>query len=113
MGRLLVFVARILQDGWAKRVRAIAVEENAAVLVEADGCAKIVGFGPAYFLDAAARPKACVDGEPLTFSNISVHKGEAGTSFDLREWKGQGGTDYSLSVNAGQVASDTSSHGIY
>ena len=52
-----------LQDGWAKRVHAIAVEENAAVLVEADGHAKIVGFGPAYFLEAAARPKICADGE--------------------------------------------------
>jgi hypothetical protein len=29
MGRLLVFLARILQDGWAKRARAIAVEMSA------------------------------------------------------------------------------------
>ena len=34
LGRSLVFMARILQDDWAKRIRAIAVEENAAVLVE-------------------------------------------------------------------------------
>src|SRR5271157_6024118 len=33
MGRLVVFMARILQDGWTNRVRAIAVEENAAVLL--------------------------------------------------------------------------------
>jgi cyanophycinase len=44
MGRLLVFLARILQDGWAKRVRAVAVEENAAVLIEADGRAKSRGL---------------------------------------------------------------------
>src|SRR4029077_8522763 len=30
MGRLVVFLGRILQDGWARQVRAIAVEENAA-----------------------------------------------------------------------------------
>jgi cyanophycinase len=113
MGRLLVFLARILQDGWAKRVRAVAVEENAAVLIEADGRAKVVGFGPAYFLYAATRPRICADGEPLTFSSISVHKGEVGTAFDFREWKGQDGTNYSLSVNAGQVTSDAPSHGIY
>jgi cyanophycinase len=113
MGRLLVFLARILQDGWAKRVRAIAVEENAAVLVEADGRAKVVGFGPAYFLETGARPSVCFDGQPLTFANVAVHKGEAGTTFDLREWKGQGGTSYSLSVQAGQVTSDAPSHSVY
>jgi cyanophycinase len=113
MGRLLVFLARILQDGWAKRVRAIAVEENAAVLVEADGRAKVVGFGPAYFLETGARPSICVDGEPLTFANVAVHKGEVGTTFDLHEWKGQHGTSYSLSVSAGRVTSDAPSHSIY
>ena len=45
MGRLVVFLARILQDGWATQVRAIAVEENAAVLLEPDGSAKIIGAG--------------------------------------------------------------------
>src|SRR5271169_6246398 len=52
MGRLVVFLARILQDGWATQVRAIAVEENVAVLLEPDGSAKIVGSGAAYFLEA-------------------------------------------------------------
>jgi cyanophycinase-like exopeptidase len=51
-GALLVFLARILQDGWAKRARAIAVEENAAVLIGADGRVTVVGFGPAYFFEA-------------------------------------------------------------
>jgi len=45
MGRLLVFMARILQDGWAKQIRAIAVDENAALLVETDGSASAVGTG--------------------------------------------------------------------
>ncbi len=49
LGRLLVFMARILQDGWAKHVRAIAVEENAAVLIELDGSAKVAGYGPCLF----------------------------------------------------------------
>src|SRR5277367_929624 len=59
MGRLLVFLARILQDGWAKQVRAIAVEEGAAVLLEPDGEAKIIGAGPAYFLEAKNPPNVC------------------------------------------------------
>lgn len=58
-GALLVFLARILQDGWAKRARPITVEENAAVLIGADGRATVIGFGPAYFLEAnTPRPVA-------------------------------------------------------
>ena len=56
LGRLLVFLARILADGWAQKVRAIAVEEDAAVLLEPDGTANVVGKGPAYFLEAASPP---------------------------------------------------------
>ena len=113
MGRLLVFLARILQDGWTKQVRAIAVEENAAVLVEADGRTQVVGSGPAYFLEATSRPNICADGQPLTFANVSVHKAETGGRFDVREWQGPGGANYSLSVKAGQVTSDAASHSIY
>src|SRR5262249_15957474 len=55
LGRLLVFMARILNDGWSANVRAIAVEENAAVLLEPDGTANVVG-GPAYFYSAGHLP---------------------------------------------------------
>src|SRR5271157_4022279 len=58
LGRLLVFLARILQDGWADQVRAIAFDEDAAVLIVPDGQAKVVG-GPAYFLEARNRPEVC------------------------------------------------------
>jgi cyanophycinase len=113
MGRLLVFLARILQDGWAKRARAIAVEENAAVLIGADGRATVVGFGPAYFLEANAAPAGCKDKMPLTFRNISVHVTVTGSTFDVKNWKGEAGDDYTLSVNAGQVSAAGSSHGVY
>src|SRR5271170_3831877 len=98
MGRLLVFMARILQDGWAKQVRAIAVEEGAAVLLEPDGQAKVIGSGPAYFLDAKGPPENCRQKVPLTFKGISVHRAPAGTSFNVKEWKGTGGDDYQISA---------------
>jgi cyanophycinase-like exopeptidase len=97
-GALLVFLARILQDGWAKRARAIAVEENAAVLIGADGRATVVGFGPAYFLEANTLPAGCKDKVPLTCRNISVHVAVTGSTFDVKNWKGEGGDDYALSV---------------
>ncbi len=58
MGRLLVFLARLNEpDGKAlpgnvPTIHGIGVEERAAVLVEPDGKARVVGYGDAYFIDA-------------------------------------------------------------
>jgi cyanophycinase len=57
MGRSLVFLARVIQDGWDAHPRAIAVEEGAAVIVEPDGEAKVIGAGPAYFVTATSAPR--------------------------------------------------------
>ncbi|HKV24711.1 MAG TPA: cyanophycinase [Candidatus Acidoferrum sp.] len=113
MGRLLVFLARILQDGWASRIRAIAVEQDAAVLLDLDGHAKVVGSGPAYFLEAKASPAICRRKTPLTFRRISVHRVESGGAFDIRDWKGAGGEDYEISAVRGKLETANSSHGIY
>ena len=113
MGRLVVFLARILQDGWAKEVRAIAVEENAAALLEPDGSAKIVGEGPAYFLSAKDSPEVCRRKTPLRFTGIAVHRAPSGTSFNVKEWKGIGGDDYALSAENGELKAIGSTHGIY
>ena len=113
MGRLVVFLSRILQDGWSKQVRAIAVEEGAAVLLEADGQAKVIGAGPAYFLEAKDPPGICRRKTPLTSGGITVHRAPAGTSFNLKDWKGTGGDDYKLSVIKGELKALDSNHGIY
>jgi cyanophycinase len=113
MGRLIVFLARILQDGWAKQVRAIAVEEGAAVLLEPDGQAKIIGSGPTYFLEAKNSPENCRRKSPLTFNEITVHRAPSGASFNIKDWKGTGGDDYQLSVINGDLKALGSTHGIY
>ena len=113
MGRLVVFLARILQDGWAKQVRAIAVEQDAAVLLDLDGRAKIVGAGPAYFLEAKNPPEVCRRKIPLSFSGISVHRVPPGGSFSVKDWKGAGGEDYQLSVVNGELKPLGSNPGIY
>ena len=113
MGRLVVFLSRILQDGWSKQVRAIAVEEGAAVLLEADGQAKVIGAGPAYFLEAKDPPDICRRKIPLSVGGITVHRAPAGTSFNLKDWKGTGGDDYKLSVIKGELKALDSNHGIY
>src|SRR5580704_3694571 len=73
MGRTLGFLARIMQDGWSKSPREVAIDEKSAVLVEADGKATVVGSGKgAYFLRPEQKPKTCKKDEPLTFRKISV-----------------------------------------
>ena len=103
MGRLLVFMARILQDGWAQKILAIAVEEDASVLLEPDGSAKVAGKGPAYFLEATNPPTICKHKTPLTMSAIKVHRAPKGAEFNIQTWSGTTGENYELEVNAGQV----------
>jgi cyanophycinase len=107
LGRLLVFMARILNDGWSAKVRAIAIEENAAVLLDSDGTANIVG-GPAYFYEASQSPEVCKHKMPLTLRNVSVHLAPAGTSFDVKKWSGEKGENYMLSVENGRVMAPSS-----
>jgi cyanophycinase len=113
LGRLLVFLARILADRWSKEVRAIAVEENAAVLLEPDGTAVVSGDGPAYFLEAAGLPEVCKDQTPLSFSGIKVHRVPPGGRFDVRAWKGKDGSNYMLSVENGVVRATGALHNVY
>jgi cyanophycinase len=114
LGRSLVFLARIMQDGWAKTPREIAIDEKSALLVEADGKAKVVGPGEgAYFLRPTEAPAICQKGAPLTFRDISVYRARAGAQFDLPAWKGEGGLSYTLSVQRGTIQSTKPGNGMY
>ena len=113
MGRLVVFLARILQDGWTDRVRAIAVEEDAAVLLEPGAAAKVVGAGPAYFLQARHAPEVCHAKMPLRISGISVQRIPAGGTFDLQKWAGSSGDDYQIAASNGELSTAGSAHGVY
>ena len=112
MGRMLAFLARLTQDGWAQAPRAIAVDEMTAVLVEADGLATVVdnrppsSRGSACFLLAPGLPQTCSPGQPLTYENVSAYRIRASDQdahFDLRTWQGRGGERYSVSARRGQV----------
>jgi cyanophycinase-like exopeptidase len=114
MGRTLGFLARIMKDGWSDSPREVAIDEKSAVLVEADGKARVVGSGQgAYFLRPTQAPEVCEKGVPLTFRGISVYRVKAGGHFDLTSWTGEGWTSYSLSVERGKIVSTQAGHGIY
>ena len=113
MGRLVTFLARIVNDGWAEQARGIGVDESTTVAVDQRGRAQVFGVGTAYFLQTNGAPEVCVKGEPLTFTNVSVYKVSPGASFDLTKWTGQGGTAYSLSAIAGVLSSTQPGGGVY
>jgi cyanophycinase len=114
MGRTLGFLARVMQDGWSKSPRAVAIDERSAVLVEADGKGSVVGSGKgAYFLRPARPPQICEPGKPLTFRYVAVHKVPAGGHFDFSSWNGDGGTAYSITVEQGKIESTQKNKSIY
>jgi cyanophycinase len=109
MGRLLVFLARMIQDGWASSIRGIGIDEATAVVVEGDGSASVLGRGAAYFLRADSSPEVCSAGRPLTYRNIRVDKAGPGAAFHLGTWMGFGGQSYLISAVAGRLESDSGS----
>lgn len=114
MGRSLGFLARLMQDGWDKHPREIAIDERSAVLVEANGKAVVTGSGKgAYFISPSSLPAVCRPKTPLTFQNVSVYKAPSRARFDLASWTGQGGVSYLLSVKDGIIHSTQVGDAIY
>ena len=110
MGRLLVFLARLNEpDGKplppsGLGIRGIGVEQGAAVLLEPDGAARVIGHGDAYFIEAPTVVKKPAGDEPLSASPFEVQKVAPGHAFNLRTWSGDA-TRYTLTVRNGQVES--------
>jgi cyanophycinase len=103
MGRSIAFLARIVQDGWAKEVHGIGIDETTAVLVDETGHGRVVGKNSAYFMTLDHLPEICVDGKPLTVRHVKVLKLSAGDSFDLKSWTARGGTSLEANVIAGKM----------
>ncbi len=112
LGRLVVFMARILQSGDARKIRAIGIDQHTAFLLDPDGNGVVAGSGAVYFFAAARKPSTCRSGLPLTFSGISVRKLTAGEKFDLAHWTGSG-TPYTLSAVSGALRSSQPHDAVY
>ena len=118
MGRLLVYLARINEpDGKTlpppgEGIRGIGVEERAAILLEPDGKATVIGSGSAYFIDPRLASGLLEKGKPLTFGPYAVQKVESRHIFYLNSWSGFT-TQYSLSVDAGKIHSTARGGAVY
>ncbi len=118
MGRLVTFLARIVQDGWAEQARGIGIEEGTALAVDANGdvtlfSACLTTPGVAYFLTTPGLPEVCEEKTPLTYLDISVYRITNGASFNLVEWAGEGGTAYELSAVDGVLVSTQDGGSVY
>src|SRR5215212_9436315 len=113
LGRSLVFLARIVNNGWAAQPRGIGIDEQTALLVAANGAATMVGTGAAYFLQAPGPAQVLADKTPLTYLNIGVYKVPQGGTFNLSTWTGTGGVAYTLNVNNGSLTSTQAGGNIY
>jgi cyanophycinase len=113
LGRTIAFLARIVQDGWAPKARAIAVDEKNAVLVDSEGRAFLVGAGAAYFFETTRAPEAAQPETPLTLREVQVYRIGKDGKFDLASWKGAGGTAYAISTVNGILSSTQPGGGIY
>lgn len=114
MGRTLGFLSRLVQDGWSRSPREVAIDEKSAVLVEPDGQGTVVGGGRgAYFLHVKSAPEVCQAGTPLTIHNISVYRAPAGAHFDFKSWTGDGGESYTISVENGTIRTTRPGNVVY
>jgi cyanophycinase-like exopeptidase len=114
MGRSLGFLARIVQDGWSKTPREIAIDQKSALLVEAGGRAKVMGTGlGVYFLQVTDAPETCKPGQPLTLRNVAAYRAPTGATFDVRAWSGDGGEAYSISVESGKIHTSRTGNAVY
>lgn len=114
LGRTLVFLSRLVQDGWSKAPREVAIDEKSAVLVESDGKGAVIGSGKGvYFLQVTAAPETCKPNVPLTIRNISAYRAPAGAHFDFKTWTGEGGSGYSITVENGVVRTSLRGNSIY
>lgn len=83
MGRLVGFLARIVQDGWAEDVLGLGVDESTALVVDAAGIGTVVGDGSVYALRSNGTPQACVAGQPLAYADLERVRLIAGDTIAL------------------------------
>ncbi len=84
MGRLLTFIARLIQDGVTANVLGVAVNEETSLVVDNHGVATVLGNGPAYFILGDHAPEVCQPKVPLTYSNYKIWRKGPGETFNLR-----------------------------
>lgn len=111
MGRFVGFMARNIMDGWTTQAKGIAVNEQTALLVEADGSARVVSQpgstdAAVYVARSTSAPTSGYS-SPLTMKDIEMIKLETGDTFSFPSWSSNNGLPYKLSSQNGVLTSTT------
>lgn len=107
LGRLITFMARILNDDWASEIRAVGLDEEVALAIEANGEAHVFADeGSAYLLESLKRPEVCEAGRPLTLPEVLVRKMSRGSQFNFKRWPDFVDGSYKLTVRSGKISAD-------
>jgi cyanophycinase-like exopeptidase len=115
MGRAMAFLCRITNEGWGEP-RAIAVDEETALEIPAQGPAKVASNrsdGGVYFLSPTEPAEYCEPKTPLTFRSVDVHRVGASESFDLGTWTSSDGIRYRVSAESGVLTSTQDGGSVY
>jgi cyanophycinase len=114
MGRLIVFLARILQNGWERSTKGIGIDENTALLVDDKGKATVAGSGSVYFVRTVRKADVCEPTVPLSMrGGVTVYRVGKGGSFDVKGWDGTGGIEYKITVERGKLLSAQPGGAVY
>jgi cyanophycinase len=108
MGRMLTFLARVVQDDVdITSSHAVGVDEHTALLLDVTtGDVTAVGVSTAYVCTGTHDPELCKSGVPLTYSAIACTRlnGRDKDTYSLKSFRATtGGVDYVNAVTAGHL----------
>jgi cyanophycinase len=81
----------------------MGIDETTAVLVEADGKARVVGKGAAHIFAMDAKAETCVDGKPLTVRGVRGFVAPAGAAVNLKTWTATPSEPFVINVTDGKM----------
>lgn len=103
MGRLMSYIARQIQDGYASSVTGLGIDVDTAVIVDKRGAAQVYGQS-AYVVVGDHAPELCVAKSPLSFSNYRIWRLPAGSTYNFASPPTTG--YYTRSVVGGVISAD-------
>jgi cyanophycinase len=104
LGRLMVFLARLIRDGETKIALGIGIDEETSLIINQAGLGQVMGEGSVYFVLADHLPEQCDPKTPLTFKDYKVWQKHHGEIFNLADQQTNG---YQIiSVKQGQLRFD-------
>ena len=87
MGRLIVFMARLINDEWSSHTLGLGVDEGTALVVGPDGKGTVMGLGAIHLISNSGSPNICKKGHHLTYDKLVYHKLSAGDTVLLPSGK--------------------------